>query len=221
MFNFLTFVLSFFKKSPKIVAPIAPVPAPIVMTAPTVPLSVPKPIVTWLTLCLPLTKFFEKCYLIAYPDPESDLGRALQSNGLWADTLKGVPVPSNLEHLNGHPWTCGWGQTGDDITQGTVWTQSQADSRLTSFLQTCGASVDSAVKAVLTMAQKAALTDFVYNEGAQALATSTLLKLLNQNDTAGAADQFLVWDIANGKKVAGLDTRRQAERKLFLTGIFP
>ncbi len=62
-----------------------------------------------------------------------------------------------------------------------------------------------------------ALCDFVYNEGSGHFASSTLLKLLNQGDYQGAADQFLVWDVAGGKVEPGLLARRQQERALFLT----
>lgn len=66
-----------------------------------------------------------------------------------------------------------------------------------------------------------ALVSFAYNEGSNALKTSTLLKKLNLGDFQGAADQFLVWDKqrVNGQLVEsqGLLNRRQVERKLFLT----
>jgi lysozyme len=53
------------------------------------------------------------------------------------------------------------------------------------------------------------------------LQESTLLRLLNQRDYAGAADQFGRWVYAtvNGVKteLPGLVKRRAAERALFLT----
>jgi lysozyme len=166
----------------------APVPAPTPAPART-PLA-PAPAPSWLALCLPLTKTSEKCVLTAYPDPAS----------------------------GGDPWTCGWGSTGTDIKKGTVWTQAHADSQLTLKLEDAADSVDRLVKVPLTPAQKAALSDFTYNEGAGHLAGSTLLKVLNGFDYVGAADQFLVWDEAGGKVLAGLDVRRKRERSLFLTG---
>ena len=41
--------------------------------------------------------------------------------------LKAYPDPGSQD---GHPWTIGYGATGPGITQGTVWTQEQADVRL-------------------------------------------------------------------------------------------
>lgn len=73
----------------------------------------------------------------------------------------------------------------------------------------------------LTQNQFDALVSFSYNEGSNALKTSTLLKKLNSGDIQGAADQFLVWDKqrVNGQLVesTGLLNRRKVERTLFLT----
>ncbi len=165
-----------------------------------------------------MTEHFETCYLIAYPDPASPLGKALRARGLWQATLKGAPIPADLHGMNGTPWTCGWGSTGPDVFEGIVWTQSHADSRLTIQLDEAADEVDRLVKVVLTAGQKAALVDFTYNEGDEHLATSTLLKLLNAGNYQSAADALLEWDMAGGEKLPGLDARRHANRTLFLTG---
>jgi len=60
-----------------------------------------------------------------------------------------------------------------------------------------------------------ALTDFVYNAGAQNLRTSTLLKKLNAGDYEGASDEFGRWVYGGGKKLNGLVRRRAAEKALF------
>lgn len=76
--------------------------------------------------------------------------------------------------------------------------------------------------------QAAALLCLAYNVGVGArdgvkgdLADSTLLAKFNAGDTAGAADQFPLWDKAHvgGKLVTlpGLTRRRQSERALFLS----
>lgn len=175
---------------------------------------------TWLDLCRPLTQFSEKCYLTAYPDPASPLAKALQARGIWFKVLGGMPIPADevLRKLSGAPWTCGWGQTGPDVKQGTVWTQAQADARLEQMLTQCGDDVDFRVKVPLAAREKAALADFVYNVGAAALGSSTLLALLNAGDRAGAAAQFAVWNKAGGVVLSGLVARRERERDLFLTG---
>lgn len=62
-----------------------------------------------------------------------------------------------------------------------------------------------------------ALLSFAYNLGAQALRTSTLLRLLNENKMIAAATEFTKWVWADGRKLVGLIKRREAERKLFLS----
>lgn len=62
-----------------------------------------------------------------------------------------------------------------------------------------------------------ALVSFTYNVGVKALNDSTLLKLLNQRDYRGAADQFKRWNRAGGKVSNGLTKRRAAEEALFLS----
>jgi lysozyme len=61
-----------------------------------------------------------------------------------------------------------------------------------------------------------ALVDFSFNLGLGNLGSSTLLKKLNAGDIKGAAEEFLRWDKAGGKVLAGLTKRRKAERDLFL-----
>lgn len=64
--------------------------------------------------------------------------------------------------------------------------------------------------------QFSALVSFAYNLGEGALQKSTLLRKLNSGDYTGAADEFLRWVNAGGRKLAGLERRRKAERALFL-----
>jgi lysozyme len=189
----------------------------------------------WLRLCTPLVEHFESCYLAAYPDPASPLAKALIARGLWMRTLGGAAIPADLRSLSGAPWTCGYGSTGPDVVMGTQWTQAFATARLERGLALCSAEIDGAVHVALSPAQKAALGSLLYNVGAGRAAhgsdpgrdgivvlasgkPSTLLTKLNAGDTAGAADQILVWNRAGGAVTAGLKTRRAAERELFLTG---
>ena len=65
--------------------------------------------------------------------------------------------------------------------------------------------------------QFAALVSFTYNVGSGALNSSTLLRRLNAGDTFGAANEFLRWNRAGGRVLAGLTRRRREERALFLS----
>jgi lysozyme len=113
-------------------------------------------------------------------------------------------------------WTIGYGTTGTDIVKGLKWTQQQVDDRFKKDLAKFEKGVEAAVKVPLTSNQFSALVCFAYNVGIQAMAGSTLVKLLNSGKTAEAADQFLRWNKAGGKEVKGLTRRREAERALFL-----
>ena len=71
------------------------------------------------------------------------------------------------------------------------------------------------VRVPLTQPQWDALVSLVFNIGAEHFATSTLLKLLNVSDYAGAADQFTVWRMGGGKVLPVLVARRARERAMF------
>jgi len=70
-----------------------------------------------------------------------------------------------------------------------------------------------------------ALASLIFNIGTGAFRDSTLLRVLNEGDYLGAADQFLVWNkiTVDGEKVVseGLANRRERERELFLTPVEP
>jgi len=75
--------------------------------------------------------------------------------------------------------------------------------------------INTAVQVILTQNQFDALCSFTYNVGAHAFATSTLLKLINEEDFDGAAKEFLKWDMAGKKVIPSLLARRQKEMALF------
>lgn len=129
-------------------------------------------------------------------------------------------------------WTIGWGHaisvdgrflrgSGDLDKVKALYpdgiSEAQAEALLTSDLMQAGSGVMSVVTAPLNDDQYGALTSFTLNLGLGNLRSSTLLKLLNTRDYAGAANQFPRWSYAHGKQLAGLLKRRQAERTLFLS----
>ena len=111
--------------------------------------------------------------------------------------------------------TCGWGTT-DGVEEDTEWTQEEADKRLMEDLAIFELRVKKLLLLEPTSNQLAALVSFAYNVGTMNLRTSTLLKLFNAGDFAGAAEQFPRWNKAAGKVLPGLITRRTAEQALFL-----
>ena len=132
-------------------------------------------------------------------------------------------------------WTIGWGHAvtnqgvmlrgganrtlARSMFPGGI-TVAQAETLLRADLVSRTAEVMRLVKPALNDGQFAAVMSFVFNCGVANFAASTLLKLLNLRNTAGAADQFLLWN--KGRKngvlveLAGLTRRRSAERALFL-----
>ena len=96
-------------------------------------------------------------------------------------------------------------------------TEQQAIEYLEHEVNMKASGVEKMAKVPLNDNEFAALTSFSYNVGTGALQGSTLLKLLNAGtDRNIVADQFLRWNKAGGKELAGLTRRRQAERSLFL-----
>lgn len=113
-------------------------------------------------------------------------------------------------------WTIGYGHTRG-VYPGMTCTQAQADAWLQEDIQWAASEVNRLVTVPLTQDEFDALTDFTFNCGSGNFDHSTLLRLLNTGDYADAADQFERWDLCDGKVVAGLLRRREAERELFLT----
>jgi lysozyme len=116
-------------------------------------------------------------------------------------------------------WTIGWGHTGLQHKDGTVYegrfiTREKAEELLRYDMHQFETRVETFVRVPIDDDQFSALVSFDFNTGG--LESSTLLKLLNAGDDAGAADQFLRWNKAGGKELKGLTRRRISERNLFL-----
>ena len=112
-------------------------------------------------------------------------------------------------------WTIGYGTTSN-VYPGMAITQARAEELLRNDLKRFEAAVNQFVEVPLNADQFSALVAIAYNIGENAFASSTLLKKLNKNDYAGAAEEFLKWVYAGGRVLAGLVRRRNAERALFL-----
>lgn len=113
--------------------------------------------------------------------------------------------------------TIGYGETGPDIKLGLVWTREQAEQSFSKLVNEFAHQLKKSIFVDdLTDNQFSALVSLAYNVGLGAVKKSTLLALVNLRDYKGAAEQFLRWNKAAGKVVAGLTRRRQAEKELFL-----
>ena len=137
---------------------------------------------------LQLIAGFEGLRLAAYPDPGT----------------------------GGEPWTIGYGHT-DGVRPGDRCTEAQAMGWLQDDVRFAEAAVARNVTVALEQNQFDALVSFTFNLGAGAFAQSTLLRLLNRGDYAGAAGQFGRWVHVGAAVLHGLVRRRAAERALFET----
>lgn len=167
---------------------------------------------------LRLIKAAESCSLIAYPDPESELGQACSHLGLRPTEYVQVP---NWQALDPHPVTIGWGHTGPSIKLGDVWDQATADAILRMDVHYAEYALHGLE---LNQNQFDALVSLVFNIGNHEFnhggpngGPSHILKYLQAKNYAAAAGEFLKWDRSAGHEVQGLLNRRKAERALFLT----
>lgn len=116
----------------------------------------------------------------------------------------------------GGVWTNGIGHT-KGVKRGQIATDAQVDDWFAQDSAEAVAGVNKAVRVPLTQNQFDALVSLAFNIGVKAFTDSTLVRKLNSGDEAGAALQFVRWNMDNGKVVAGLTRRRQAEADLFVS----
>ena len=114
-------------------------------------------------------------------------------------------------------WTIGYGHTAD-VVRGMTITQAQAEEMLRQDLETFESYVTDLVTVDVNPDQFSALVCFCYNTGPgeDGFGGSTLLRLFNSGDFAGAAQQFLRWNKGGGEPMLGLTRRRLAEQALFV-----
>ncbi len=115
-------------------------------------------------------------------------------------------------------WTIGYGHLiKPDEKIGREIKIKEAEDLLKKDLKQAEKIIQSVVTVELSQNQFDALVALVFNIGSGNFRKSTLLKYLNQGDYSKAADQFLVWDKAGGRKFPGLTHRREVERNIFLS----
>lgn len=144
---------------------------------------------------------------------------SLSDNGMkLLEQFEGLRLEAYLDSAS--IYTIGYGTIkypdGRKVKKGDKITKAQAKEYKLHDLKEFESTVNTSVKVALTQNQYDALVSLSYNIGSGAFKNSTLLKKLNNGDYKGAADQFLVWNKVNSKRVQGLVNRREAERNLFL-----
>ena len=127
--------------------------------------------------------------------------------------LKSYLCPSNVP-------TVGYGHT-QGVTLGMTITEEEAEAFLLEDLESFQQCVNTWTNVQLNQNEYDALVSFAFNVGCTAFKDSTLCRLLNEGeDKKVVAEQFDRWvKGADGKPLAGLVRRRDAEKDIFLEQI--
>ena len=114
--------------------------------------------------------------------------------------------------IAGVPTVC-VGHTGSDV-ESRRYSDAECDELLQKDLAAANATVRRCISVPMTTGQEAALTSATFNIGPSVVCGSTLARLANSGNWAGACAQLDRWVYAGGQRVAGLVRRRTAERAL-------
>lgn len=116
-----------------------------------------------------------------------------------------VPVPGDVP-------TLGFGTTGG-VNMGDKTTPTKALTRALSDVQRFEGALKTCVKVPLHQHEYDAYLSLAYNIGPTAFCSSTLVRLLNQEQYREACDQILRWNRFQGQPLRGLTIRRQKEHR--------
>lgn len=105
------------------------------------------------------------------------------------------------------------------VRLGDVATPEQCDALTEQEVRKALAVVDGSTPSRLPDGVRVALASFVYNVGPGAYGGSTLLRKLRAGDVAGACNELPRWVYAGGRKLRGLERRRQAEKQICLSSL--
>lgn len=143
-------------------------------------------------------------------------------------TQKGIELIKEFEGFRrtaylcpANVWTIGYGSTfypdGRRVQRGETISKQEAEELLKITVNDFAKEVDKLVTVPINDNQFSALVSLSFNIGVTAFRNSTLLRVLNQRNYQEASNQFLRWNRAGGRVLAGLTRRREAERRLFLS----
>lgn len=157
--------------------------------------------------------------------------RAMANQTFPKTSQRGIDLIKKWEGFEARPYldiaghkTIGYGtllRPGHPLYNVDRITEQQAENLLINQLrEDFEPAIERNVTVSLTQNMRDALASWLYNLGETNFRNSTLLRLLNEGDYMGAADQFPVWNKARIggvlKEVQGLTNRRYDERALFL-----
>ena len=145
--------------------------------------------------------------------------------GLSACMALCLPLTAQYEGLKtrayldpiGIPTIC-FGET-ENVSIGDIKTVEECNTMLTARLGYFAFQVDNMVTVEISPEEHAALSSFSYNVGLTAFKNSTLLRKLNDGMHIAACNELPRWNKAGGRVLPGLVKRREAEKKLCLSGL--
>lgn len=117
-----------------------------------------------------------------------------------------IPVPGDVP-------TIGFGTTAG-VKLGDTITPPAALARALTDVSKFEAAIRQCVTVPLHQHEYDAFVSLAYNIGPSAFCTSTLVRLLNAGDYAGACAQISRWNKQGGRELPGLTKRRAAERAM-------
>lgn len=142
----------------------------------------------------------------------------------------GIDLIKSFEGLRTKPYLCsagiptiGYGATfymdGTKVSMNDLpLTEEGAEKLLRYHLQVFEKYVDTYTTDIINQSQFDALVSFTFNLGPNNLKNSTLLRKVNAKPSDPTIrEEFLKWNKAGGKVLAGLTRRREAEAKLYFT----
>ena len=105
------------------------------------------------------------------------------------------------------------------VREQDIYTVDECKALLEKGLKEFEAELGKCIKVPMTDKYKAAIVSWAWNVGTPAACKSTLVKKLNAGDYVGACNELPRWNKAGGNVIVGLVKRREAERKLCLSGL--
>ena len=122
-----------------------------------------------------------------------------------------LPTPNDVP-------TIGWGHT-HTTKMGQVITVAEAQRLFDKDVAWAVEAVRKHVKVPLNVNQADAIISWTFNIGEANMASSTLVRKLNQGDYNAARKELPRWNKQKGKTLRGLTNRRAEEVKLFFTPV--
>ncbi len=137
-------------------------------------------------------------------------GLALSASGFVGILSYEGYSSSAIIPVKGDVPTIGFGTTSG-VKMGDTIDPVLAVSRALDDVKKAEGAIANCVEVPLHQSEYDALTSFTYNIGNKAFCSSTLVKKLNEGDYDGACEELKRWVYVKGRKVKGLENRREKE----------